>query len=443
MESRNRSLKREQENVPPRKSARKRKATEVEVIPVVPTERPEIEIIDLLSDEEETRPSTSVAAVDDTLGVKDKIKEEITSPNAITSTGAVKTTETKKTPHQNQSPVPGKQGAQGKHLKSHVPKNDRNSAPPKSFQETLSKLDDVPTQKNKKRRKTTVKTANHIPSEDVAKPSADTPDAAKTTAKAEITKQKTKSRNTLKKGYKPNCETIDGIDFGPAAKTPAVTIPAAEPSAVTTRDSESHIKTENTGDESSAQSDQGFVTVESNPDNIPESTPTEENIDTFLRQARNAPKIRSKADMKHFDRPSPGPSCSTPRPSGNNNQSAKDALTSLAQLGLSAFTAVNEPNSDVDKLDEEFTTESESHIFATEDGAEETDPCADGDATDEEEYVDAESGAATPEDMTDQNDNVTETDKPEQIIPYPAVKDIEKLFQERGWNEEEEECNNE
>ena len=217
---------------------------------------------------------------------------------------------------------------------------------------------------------------------------------------------------------------------------------AAEPSAVTTRDSELHIKTENTGDESSAQSDQGFVTVESNPDNIPESTPTEENIDTFLRQARNAPKIRSKADMKHFDRPSPGPSCSTPRPSGNN-QSAKDALTSLAQLGLSAFTAVNEPNSDVDKLDEEFTTESESHIFATEDGAEETEPCEDDDATEDEKYIDAESGAPTPENTTDQNDNVTEAEKHEQMIPHPDVKDIEKLFQKRGWNEEEEEHNDE
>ena len=227
----------EQVNIPPRKSARKRKATEIEVIPVVPTERPEIEIIDLLSDdEEETKPSTSAAAVDDTLGAKDKIKEEKASPNAITSIGAIKTTVSNKTPHQNQSPVPGKQGAQGKHLKSHAPKNDRNSAPPKSFQETLSKLDNVSTQKNKKRRRTTVKTASQIPSEDVSKPGASTPDAAKTTAEAEITKQKAKSRNTLNKGYKPNCETIDGIDFGPAAKTPAVTIPAADPSAVTTRD---------------------------------------------------------------------------------------------------------------------------------------------------------------------------------------------------------------
>ena len=69
--------------------------------------------------------------------------------------------------------------------------------------------------------------------------------------------------------------------------------------------------------------------------------------------------------------------------------------------------------------------------------------CADGDATDEEEYADAESGAAIPEDTTDQNDNVTENDKPEQVIPYTVVKDIEKLFQEKGWNKDEEECNNE
>ena len=41
------------------------------------------------------------------------------------------------------------------------------------------------------------------------------------------------------------------------------------------------------------------------------------------------------------------------------------------------------------------------------------------------------------------NDNVTGNNKPEQIIPFHVVKDIEKLFQEKGWNEGEEECNTE
>jgi hypothetical protein len=221
------------------------------------------------------------------------------------------------------------------------------------------------------------------------------------------------------------------------------------------------IKTEDTSDESSAQTDPGFVTVESNQDNIPENMPTEENIVTFLRQARNehdnpnekdAPKIRSNADLKHFDNPSPGreaasprPNCSTPRPSSNLdwketieksfgvNQHVRDALASLAKI---KFTAINEPSADDDETDEEF---------ATEDGAtttrEATEPCADDDATDEEVYADAESGAANPEaDTTDQNDNITAgNDKPEQIIPFHVVKDIKKLFQEKG----EEECDTE
>ena len=176
---------------------------------------------------------------------------------------------------------------------------------------------------------------------------------------------------------------------------------------------------------------------------------------TFLRQARNehdnpnekdAPKIRSKADLKHFDNPSPGreaasprPNCSTPTPSCNlntdnwkeaiekkfgDNQHVRDALASLAKI---KFTAINEPSADADATDEEL---------ATEDGAtttrEVTEPSAD---------TDAETGAATPEaDTTDQNDNITAgNDKPEQIIPFHVVKDIKKLFQEKG----EEECDTE
>ena len=323
-----------------------------------------------------------------------------------------------------------------------------------------------------------------VPTEDAAEPSANadatddelnvkdgtaTPEAVKTvetvetveTEKTEITKPK----STLKKGCKPHFVPFDEVNYPPAAKISADNIPAAGPSAVITHDSELRIKTEDTSDESSAQTDPGFVTVESNQDNIPENMPTEENIVTFLRQARNehdnpnkkdAPKIRSNADLKHFDNPSPGreaasprPNCSTPRPSSNLdwkeaieksfgvNQHVRDALASLAKI---KFTAINEPSADDDETDEEF---------ATEDGAtttrEETEPCADDDATDEEVYADAESGAANPEaDTTDQNDNITAgNDKPEQIIPFHVVKDIEKLFQEKGWNEGEEECNTE
>ena len=128
--------------------------------------------------------------------------------------------------------------------------------------------------------------------------------------------------------------------------------------------------------------------------------------------------------------------------------SGSPAIQNITQTGLTAFTAVNEPNpnaenSDAENLNEEPTTESEAHIFATEDGAEETEPCEDDDATEDEEYDDAESEAPTQENTTDQNDNVTEAEKHEQMIPHPDVKDIEKLFQKRGWNEEEEEHNDE
>ena len=61
----------------------------------------------------------------------------------------------------------------------------------------------------------------------------------------------------------------------------------------------------------------------------------------------------------------------------------------------------------------------------------------------EEEYYDADSEAPTQENTTDQNDNVTEAEKHEQKIPHPDVKVIEKLFQEQGWNKEEEELDDE
>ena len=51
--------------------------------------------------------------------------------------------------------------------------------------------------------------------------------------------------------------------------------------------------------------------------------------------------------------------------------------------------------------------------------------------------------APIQENTTDQNDNVTEAEKHEQKIPHPDVKVIEKLFQEQGWNKEEEELDDE
>ena len=162
-------------------------------------------------------------------------------------------------------------------------------------------------------------------------------------------------------------------------------------------------------------------------------------------------KLRSKADLKHYDNPSPGreaasprPSCSTPTPSCNlntddwkeaiekqfgDNQHVRDAIASLRKI---RFTAINEPSADADATDEEL---------ATEDGAAttraETEPSADADASDEEMYADAETGAATPEaDMTDQNDNIAAgNDKPDQPLPFYVVKEIEKLFQKKGEEE--------
>jgi hypothetical protein len=100
-------------------------------------------------------------------------------------------------------------------------------------------------------------------------------------------------------------------------------------------------------------------------------------------------------------------------------------------------------NSDVGKLTKEPTIEPEAHIFATEEGAGDQEPCEDGDATEgegEEEYFDADSEAPTNENTTDQNDNV---EKHNQNIPHPNLEVIERLFQEQGWNKEEGELDDE
>ena len=59
-------------------------------------------------------------------------------------------------PHQSQRPVLGKQGTSSKPQKAQALKNTRSWAPPKSFQETMSELDNMPTQKSKRRRKAPV-----------------------------------------------------------------------------------------------------------------------------------------------------------------------------------------------------------------------------------------------------------------------------------------------
>jgi hypothetical protein len=218
----------------------------------------------------------------------------------------------------------------------------------------MSKLDDVPTRKSGKRRRTIA------PNENVSKPG--TTDAAK-------------MRNTLKKGFKPSCEIIHGMAFGPNARTPA-----AETSA---------IKQENSNDESSALSE-----IEK---------PTEANIYTMLSQAKNASKVKTKADRKHFDCPPPTPTCSTPRPSATG---IPPFLANWAKarpcdgFTLQESAIYLRENSDAEKFNKEPTLESEAHIFATKDGAGETEPCEDGDATEgeeEEEYYDADSEAPTQE----------------------------------------------
>ena len=161
-------------------------------------------------------------------------------------------------------------------------------------------------------------------------------------------------RNTLKKGFKPSCEIIHGIAFGPNSRTPA-----AETSAI-----------KNSNDESSTLSE-----IEK---------PTEVNIDTMLSQAKNASKVKTKADRKHFDRPSPAPTCSTPRPLAAGIPPFLANWAKARQCGgftLQESATYLRENSDVGKLTKEPTIESEAHIFATEDGAGDHEPCEDGDAT--------------------------------------------------------------
>jgi hypothetical protein len=99
---------------------------------------------------------------------------------------------------------------------------------------TMLKLDNMPTQKSKRRRKTPVQdeveTATLVPTEDVAERSADgtaTPDAAKTvdTTETEITKPK----STLKKGCKPHFVPFDEVNYPQQPKSRQTTSRQPDP----------------------------------------------------------------------------------------------------------------------------------------------------------------------------------------------------------------------
>ena len=86
-------------------------------------------------------------------------------------------------------------------------------------------------------------------------------------------------------------------------------------------------------------------------------------------------------------------------------------------------------NCDVENLIKKPTAEQEALIFATEEGAGEIEPCEDDDA---------DSEAPTNLNTTDQNDNVEK-----HVVPLPNLDDLDRLFQNREWNNEGENLDDE